>query len=51
MLALTSLMNILENVALDLHVVVWTIVLLLSIDLHLVNESVKIVILSSRIVA
>ena len=51
MLTLTSLVYILENVALDLHVVVWAVISILSIDLYLVDETIEIVILSSWIVA
>ena len=50
MLTLTSLVDILENMALDLHVVVWTVIPFLSIDLYLVDETIEIVILSSWIV-
>ena len=51
MLALASLVDILENVTLDLHMVVWTVISFLSIVLYLVDKTVKIVILSGRVVA
>ena len=40
MLALTSLVDILEDVALDLHMVVWTVIHFLSVDLNLIYKAI-----------
>ena len=50
MLTLASLVDVLKNVALDLHVVVW-IVSICSIVLYLIDQTVEIVILNSRVIA
>ena len=51
MLTLTSLVDILQNVALNLHVTVCTATISPSIVLNLVNKSVEVIILGSWIVS
>lgn len=51
MLTLTSFVDILQNVALNLHVTVCTATISPSIVLNLVNKSVEVIILGSWIVS
>ena len=53
MLALAPLVDILKNVALYLHMVVWAVIvrLLPVVALYLINKAIEIVVLGSRIVA
>ena len=51
MLTLTSFVDVLQNVTLDLHVIVLGVVLLRSVALNLVDEPIQVVVLSCGIVA
>ena len=49
MLALTSLVNVLEDVTLYFHVIIGPIATILAIILHLIDQAVEIISLSVRI--
>ena len=49
MLALTSLMNVLKDVALYFHVIIRPIATILAIILHLIDQAIEIISLSVRV--
>ena len=49
MLALTSLMNVLEDVALYFHVIIGPITAILTIILNLIDQAIEVISLSVRV--